>query len=530
MQTELINFGELNISKRTANALADMGFEEPTPIQAKTIPLLLDGKDVIGQAQTGTGKTAAFGIPIVEKVNPKEGVQALVITPTRELAIQVAEEISRIGRYKRIKTLPIYGGESIERQVRALRFGVHVVIGTPGRLLDHLRRRTLKLDRVKMVVLDEADEMLDMGFIEDVEAIIKSASEDRQTLFFSATVSKEVQELTSRYLKNPEFITVSRGNITVPQIDQVYYETKENNKVETLTRLLDVMNISKAIIFCRTKRGVDELVAKMEARAFPVAGLHGDLSQYQRNLVMRRFRNNQVELLVATDVAARGLDIENISHVINYDLPQDVEFYVHRIGRTGRAGKEGMAVTLITPRDYPQLRLIEKTTKTKIRRERLPSSADMMEMQKEALKDRIRMVIDEGKLGYYRAIINSLLDDYNPIDIAAAILKMSEPKNTNINDSSDNDAASYINTGAKPGMVRLFITIGRLDNIKPGELTKIIAGETGISADLIGDIQIYDRFAFLEVPEDWASCVIGCLNKQYVKGRRISVEPARGRQ
>ncbi|NTW04654.1 MAG: DEAD/DEAH box helicase [Peptococcaceae bacterium] len=508
-----------------------MGFEEPTPIQAKTIPLLLEGKDVIGQAQTGTGKTAAFGIPIVERLNTKEGIQALVVTPTRELAIQVAEEISKIGKHKRIKTLPIYGGESIERQMRALRFGVHVVIGTPGRLLDHLRRKTLKLDRVKMVVLDEADEMLDMGFIEDVEAIMKATSEERQTLFFSATISKEIQELTRRYLNNPEFITVSRGNITVPQIDQVYYETKEREKVEAVTRLLDILEISKAIIFCRTKRGVDELVAKMEARAYPVAGLHGDLSQHQRNQVMRRFKNNQIEVLVATDVAARGLDIENISHVINYDLPQDVEFYVHRIGRTGRAGKEGMAVTLITPRDYPQLRLIERITKTRIRREHLPDSADMAERQRDGLKERIRMIIEGGKLGYFRSIIDPLLDDYDPVDIAAAVLKMSEPEEAPVSEEiSAGGIPSFKNTGAKAGMVRLFITIGRLDNIKSSELVQVICDETGIPADLIGDLQIYDRFTFIEVPNEWASCVIGCLHRQTIKGRRISVEPARGRQ
>ncbi len=532
MQNELINFGQLTISKKTAQALADMGFEEPTPIQAKTIPLLLAGKDIIGQAQTGTGKTAAFGIPIVEKVNLKEGVQALVVTPTRELAIQVAEEISRIGRFKRIKTLPIYGGESIERQLRALRFGVHVVIGTPGRLLDHLRRRSMKLDRVKMVVLDEADEMLDMGFIDDVEAIMKATPEDRQTLFFSATVSREVQDLTKRYLNDPEFITVSRGNITAPQIEQVYFETKERNKVETLTKLLDYMDISKAIIFCRTKRGVDELVAKMEARAYPVAGLHGDLSQYQRNQVMRRFKNNQVEVLVATDVAARGLDIENISHVINYDLPQDVEFYVHRIGRTGRAGKEGMAVTLITPRDYPQLRLIEKTTKTRIRRQNLPDSADLAERQKETLKEKIRVVIGEGKLGHFRSLIDPLLDDYDPVDIAAAVLKMSEPEGVSVykEDSGSSSTVLYKNTGAKSGMVRLFLTIGRLDRIKPSELIQILSDESGMPSNLIGDVQIYDRFTFVEVSEDWASCVIGSLHKQTVKGRRISVEPARGRQ
>ncbi|MCL6611930.1 MAG: DEAD/DEAH box helicase [Peptococcaceae bacterium] len=510
-----------------------MGFEEPTPIQSRAIPLLNGGRDVIGQAQTGTGKTAAFGIPIVEKLNMREGVQALVVTPTRELAVQVAEEISRIGRYRRVRTLPVYGGQSIDRQIRALQQGVQVVIGTPGRLLDHLRRKTLRLDRVRMVVLDEADEMLDMGFIEDVEAILKSTPENRQTLLFSATMPKEVQDLARNYLKDPEFVTVSRGSITVPQIDQVYYETKERSKVDTIARLLDTLDISKAIVFCRTKRGVDDLVSKMEARGYPVAGLHGDMSQYQRNQVMRRFRNSQVEVLVATDVAARGLDIENVSHVINFDLPQDVEFYVHRIGRTGRAGKAGKAVTLVTPRDYPQLRLIEKLTGTRIRREHLPDPADMIERQKEGLKERIRLVIEEGKLGYYRAMVDPLLDEYDPVDVAAAALKMFFDPGSDGPEAADAGEAgpevSLKHTGAGPGMVRLFVSIGRSDNVRPAELVRIICDETGIPADLVGDIRIYDRFTFIEVPEEWANCVIGCMHRQTVKGRRVVVQPARGR-
>jgi len=532
---EYVNFGELQVTRKIAQALADMGFEEPTPIQVRAVPLLNDGKDVIGQAQTGTGKTAAFGIPIVEMVNLKAGIQALVVTPTRELAIQVAEEISRIGRHRRVRTLPIYGGQSIDRQIRVLKQGVHVVIGTPGRLLDHLRRRTLILDRVKMVVLDEADEMLDMGFIEDIEAILRSTPEERQTLLFSATMPREIMDLSNRYLNNPEYITVSKESITVPLIDQVYYETRERTKVETMTRLLDFLDMTKAIVFCRTKRGVDDLTERLEARAYPVAGLHGDLSQYQRNQVMRRFKNNQVDVLVATDVAARGLDIENVSHVINYDLPQDVEFYVHRIGRTGRAGKSGTAVTLVTPREYAQLKLIERMTRTRIRREILPEPADIAERQKEGLKERLRMIIEEGKLGYYRNMVNPLLDDYDPVDIAAAALKMAygpaeEEQQQQQPISPRSDDRSYENTGAKPGMVRLFMSVGRSDNIRPPELIRIICDESGIPANLIGDIRIYDKFTFVEVPEEWASCVIGYLHRQaLVKGRKISVEPARGR-
>ena len=523
--SEFVSFGELQLGRRVAQAVTDMGFEEPTPIQAQAIPLLMDGKDVIGQAQTGTGKTAAFGIPIVEKINTRGGVQALVVTPTRELAVQVAEEISRIGRYRRVRTLPIYGGQPIDRQIRALRQGVHVVIGTPGRLLDHLNRKTLNLSSVAMVVLDEADEMLDMGFIDDMEAILKAIPQERQTLLFSATMPREVLTLAQRYLKEPEFITVSKNSLTVPQIEQVYYETRESGKLESMARLLDVLELSRAIVFCRTKRGVDELVSGLQARGYPVAGLHADMSQYQRNQVMRQFKGGQVEILVATDVAARGLDIENISHVINYDIPQDVEFYIHRIGRTGRAGKSGMAVTLVSPRDYRQLRLIENLTKTRIRRERLPSLSDINERQKEGLVERLRNTIAEGKLGYYRGVVDPLLDDYDPVDIAAAALKMS------FGPVGEEDAAEtgHGNTGAKQGMVRLFVTIGRKDNIRPAEMVRIISDETGVPANMIGDINIFEKFAFVEVDQEWADCVIHYMHHSTVKGRRISVEPARSR-
>lgn len=524
---ELVNFGGLEISRRVSQALTDMGFEEPTPIQQKTVPLLLEGRDVIGQAQTGTGKTAAFGIPIVEMVNTRYGgVQALIVTPTRELAIQVAEEISRIGKYRRVRTLPIYGGQSIDRQIRGLRQGVQVVIGTPGRLLDHLSRKTMNLENVKVVVLDEADEMLDMGFIEDIESILQATPPVRQTLLFSATMPEEIKRLSKKYLQNPEFITVSKNNLTVPQIEQVYYETREPNKLDSLCRILDSISVSLSIIFCRTKRGVDELVAGLQARGYPAAALHGDLSQYQRNHVMRQFRTGQLDYLVATDVAARGLDIENVSHVINYDIPQDPEFYVHRIGRTGRAGKSGVAITLVSPRDYKQIRLIENLTKTRIRRERIPSQADIHERQKEGIRERLNRMLDDGKLAYYRNIVDSLVDDYDPMDIAAAALKLSLDLDE---DREDMAVESFGNTGARPGMVRLFMTIGRKDNIAPGDLVRAMAEESGIPENSIGNINIYEKFTFVEVPEDWANCVISCLHRQTIRGRRVSVEPARGR-
>ncbi len=524
---ETTSFGGLEISKRVSHALIDMGFEEPTPIQLKSVPLLFKGRDVIGQAQTGTGKTAAFGIPIVEMANTRfGGVQALIVTPTRELAIQVAEEISRIGKYRRVRTLPIYGGQSIDRQIRGLKQGVQVVIGTPGRLLDHLNRKTLWLDKVKIVVLDEADEMLDMGFIEDIESILQATPHDRQTMLFSATMPEEIRRLSKKYLNNPEFVTVSRKNLTVPLIEQVYYETREHNKLESLCRILDTTSITLSIVFCRTKRGVDELVAGLQARGYPAAALHGDLSQHQRNYVMRQFKTGQIDYLVATDVAARGLDIENVSHVINYDMPQDPEFYVHRIGRTGRAGKSGIAITLVGPRDYKQLKLIENLTKTRIRREKLPSQADIQDRQRDVVRERVNQLLNDGKLGYYRNIVESLVDDHDTIDIAAAAIKYSMIQNGDVEIPA---AESYGDTGGRHGMVRLFITIGRKDNISTGDLVRAIVEESGIPENFIGSVSIYEKFSFLEVPDDWAGCVINCMHRQTVLGRRISVEPARGR-
>lgn len=523
---ELKPFGNINISKKVRQAISDMGFEEPSPIQAQTIPLVIEGKDIIGQAQTGTGKTAAFGIPIIEGIiDEKRYVQALVLTPTRELANQVAEELAKIAKYRRIKTLAVYGGQPIERQIRALNYGVHVVIGTPGRIIDHIKRKTLNLQRINTLVLDEADEMLDMGFIEDIETILDNVSTERQTLLFSATMPHPILKLADKYMHDPVTVSISKEQLTVPLIEQVYYEMRERDKVDYLCRILDVEDFQRSIIFGRTKKGVDELVSSLQTRGYLAEALHGDLSQVQRDRVMRKFRDGSIEILVATDVAARGLDIENVTHVINFDIPQDPESYVHRIGRTGRAGKSGVAITLIQPRDFKQLKLIEKLTKTRIKRGQLPSIADIAERQREVLRQHLIDLMEEGKLGAYRTLILDMSDEFDAIDLAAAALKLSQEgvakEKTPSNDFAD--------TGAKRGMVRLFMNIGKLHKIRPEDIVRSIAEETDIPGNVIGLIDIYEKFTFVEVPGELAERVLSVMNKNTIKGRRINVEPARGK-
>ena len=534
MVERLLAFGDIKLSKQVLQALSEMGFEEPSPIQKEAIPFALEEVDIIGQAQTGTGKTAAFAIPIADRVNPKFlAVQALIVTPTRELAIQVAEEIAKIGKYRHVKPLPIYGGQPIDRQIRALRMGYQVVVGTPGRLLDHLNRGTLRLQHVKIVVLDEADEMLDMGFIEDIESILKDVpTEGRQIMLFSATMPPGIRKLAQTYMNNPRSVTVSRDELTVPLIDQVFYEARESVKVDALCRIIDIEDIGQGIIFCRTKRGVDELVAALEARGYFADGLHGDLSQQQRDRVMKRFREGKSELLVATDVAARGLDIDNVTHVINFDIPQDPVSYVHRIGRTGRVGRKGQAITLISPKEYRQLRLIENLIKTRIRRQELPSLADISERQAENLKNQLIKLIQSNRLGSYRAIVGDLLEEYDSIDVAAAALKFAV-EGANIEESlegKEQGEMGFGNTGAAAGMVRFFINIGRIQQIRPQDIIRWIADESGIAGNIIGTINIYDKFTFVEVPEEYASRVQSCMHQAMIKGRRVSVEPAKARE
>lgn len=520
------SFESFGLNRRVLQAIHDMGFEEPSPIQAACIPVVLEGRDVIGQAQTGTGKTAAFGIPLVERVSTEPRVQAIVLTPTRELAIQVAGEVRKIAKYKRVRSVPIYGGQSIVHQIRALKQGVQIVIGTPGRVLDHIHRGTLSLNDVKMVVLDEADEMLDMGFIEDIEAILRETPSDRQTMLFSATFPNEVKRLALRYMQDPQHITVNRGEVTVPQIDQVCYKVLERNKLDSLCRIVDSEDIQLGIIFCRTKRGVDDLVEALLARGYLADGLHGDLSQAQRDRVMRKFRKNEIELLVATDVAARGLDVDDVTHVINYDVPQDPESYVHRIGRTGRAGKRGLAITLVTPREYKLLKQIEREIKQKITVREVPSLEDVAERQAEMWRSKIVDVIREGGLAPYRAILSGLVDEHDPIDIASALLKLASSGDGN---RSEADEYDFGDTGARPGMVRFFVNVGRTARMSPQDFVRAISEEAGVPGDAVGRIDMFEKFTFIEVEEESAPFVYEALRQSRINGTRVNLEPAKPR-
>ena len=523
-------FGELLLDKKIVTALTDMGFEEPSPIQAAAIPYVLEGHDVIAQAQTGTGKTAAFGIPLVQSITDHRHIQALIMTPTRELAIQVAEEISKIGRTTRIKALPVFGGQPIERQIKALKNNVQIVIGTPGRLIDHINRRTIKLDHIKFLVLDEADEMLDMGFVDDMEEIMRNLPDDRQTLLFSATMPRPILSLTKKYMKAPKNVAVSKEELTVPLIEQYYYETKD--KIEGLCRLLDAEVDGKLIIFCRTKKGVDDLAIALSSRGYLVEGLHGDLSQTQRDRVMKKFREGTAEVLIATDVAARGIDIDNITHVINFDIPQDPESYVHRIGRTGRAGNTGVAMTFITPREFRQLKLIERIVHTKIQRRQLPTAANVIERQREQIISKMQTVLEINQFKDYLSIAESLLDDYSAEDVVAAAIKLMQEGNKALEATQEDDiiAAELQNTGGRPGMVRLFFNVGRAQRISVKDIISTVAIESDIPARDIGKIDIYDKFTFVEIPEDVAEKVLGAMHRNTIRGYKLNVEPARVRK
>ncbi|OPJ55135.1 DEAD/DEAH box helicase [Alkalithermobacter paradoxus] len=522
-----IRFEDLNLSQEILRAIADMGFEEPSPIQAQAIPYILEGRDVIGQAQTGTGKTASFGIPILEMVDPTDNsLQAVVLCPTRELAIQVSEELRKLSKYKHsIKILPIYGGQPIDRQIKALKKGIQIIIGTPGRVMDHMNRRTLKMENVKMVILDEADEMLDMGFREDIETILEKVPTERQTTFFSATMPKAILDLTKRYQKNPELIKVVRKELTVPSIEQFYLEVKEKSKSEVLSRLIDMYNPKLSVVFCNTKKRVDELVGDLQGRGYFADGLHGDMKQSQRDNVMAKFRNGTVEILVATDVAARGLDIDDVEAVFNYDMPQDEEYYVHRIGRTGRAGKTGRAFTFIVGRDIYKLKDIQKYTKTKVKIHEIPSMSDVEEIKTNLFLEKVKNVVEEGHLTKYVNWIERLLDEeYTSLDIAAALLKLSMGEDSVKDEVKIED--DFENTGAEPGMVRLFINVGRKQKVSARDIVGTIAGETGIAGKLIGAIDIYDKYTFVEVPREHAKDVLNIMKNNKIKGNKINIEPA----
>src|SRR5688572_4024797 len=533
-------FEGFDLSPEVTRALEELGFEGPTPIQRDVIGPLLAGRDVMAQAQTGTGKTAAFGVPIVERTDPRlRKPQALILAPTRELAVQVAEAIHQLGKHRNLHVLPVYGGQPYERQLRGLRDGAHVVVGTPGWVLDHLRRGTLDLSKVGLCVLDEADEMLNMGFFEDMESILGALREARgdeetQIGLFSATMPPRVRELAKRFMREPVRIDVTTGRMTVPLVDQVAYEIRGMEKWEALARVLDVETPGSAIVFCATRRNVDEVADRLAARGYRVAPIHGDMAQRERERVLRGFREGVTEVLVATDVAARGLDVESVTHVINYDIPWDPESYVHRIGRTARAGRAGDAITLVTPRDYGALRMIERVVKVRIARKRLPTLSDVATRRREAAKDAVSKAVEGGDLDAYLTLAGELGDSHDPIEIAAAALKLWDQARGASGESQTLAAAAaaaqeFEADGMAPerGMSRLFVAMGRSDGLRPQDLVGAIANQAGLRGKEIGAIDIYDHFSFVEIPADKASHVITALEGATLRNQQVAVRMAR---
>lgn len=570
---ETIKFEDLKLDDRILRAVADMGFEETSPIQGKAIPLALGGTDIIGQAQTGTGKTAAFGIPLLEKVDPKlKKLQAVVLCPTRELAIQVAEEIRRLAKYMHgIKVLPVYGGQEIVKQIRSLKDGTQVIIGTPGRVMDHMRRKTIRVEEVHTVVLDEADEMLNMGFLEDMETILGQLPETRQTMMFSATMSPAILEIARKFQKDPETVKVVKKDLTVPKVTQYYYEVKQKNKVEVLSRLLDLYAPKLSVVFCNTKKGVEEVVDALQGRGYFAEGLHGDLKQIQRDRVMNSFRNGKTDILVATDVAARGIDVDDVEAVFNYDIPQDDEYYVHRIGRTGRAGREGKAFSLVVGKEVYKMRDIQRYCKTRIIPQAIPSLNDITSIKVDKILDQVRETIENQELDDMIDVIEMKLieEDYTAMDLAAALLKIVVgDENEEIAESSRparslddldswggrgskdkgrrgrNDASGrgkgrrvkasekvydYI-AGEGNSMARLFLNIGKAQKVTPGDILGAVAGESNIPGKVVGSIDMYDGYTFVEVPNEYADTVIQSMKNARIKGKGVHAERANGRK
>ena len=545
--SETMKFEELNIKPEILRAVEDMGFEEATPIQSQAIPVMESGVDMIGQAQTGTGKTAAFGIPLLEKVDPENRkVQALVLCPTRELAIQVSEEIRNLAKYLHgIKVLPIYGGQDMSRQIRSLKGGVQIIIGTPGRVMDHMRRHTIRLNDLHTVVLDEADEMLNMGFREDIETILKDTPDDRQTVLFSATMPQAILEIAGTYQKDAVRVQVLRKELTVPSIEQYYYEVRQKNKDEVLCRLLDLYAPRLSLVFCNTKKKVDELVLELQNRGYFAEGLHGDLKQMQRDRVMQGFREGSTDILVATDVAARGIDVDDVEAVFNYDVPQDDEYYVHRIGRTGRAGREGKAFNLVVGKEVYKLREIQRYCKTRIIPQAIPSLDDVTSIKADKILDQVGEVLQDSDLSKVIDIVEKrvLEEDYTTLDLAAALLKMMMgeegeellEENRPLRELEDLEDESRRSRGGRNGrgsrgrnedVARLFINIGKNQGIRPGDILGAIAGESGMPGRMVGSIDMFDNYTFVEVPREHADVVLQAMRGAKIKGKNVHMEKA----
>jgi len=550
-------FTDLGLSEAVLDGLSRVGYEYPSPIQAEIIPYVLDGRDVLGQAQTGTGKTAAFALPLLSKIDvTKKDPQVLVLAPTRELAIQVAEAFQKYAQgLKGFHVLPIYGGQSYDTQLRQLKRGVHVVVGTPGRVMDHMRRKTLKLDGLKALVLDEADEMLRMGFIDDVEWVLEQTPDSRQIALFSATMPSAIRKITDRYLNNPKHVTIKNKTSTVDTIRQRYWSVSGRQKMDALTRILEVETFDGMIIFVRTRGATVEVAEKLEARGFAVAALNGEIAQKQREQIVNRLKKGHLDILVATDVVARGLDIERISHVINYDIPGDTESYVHRIGRTGRAGRKGDAILFVAPRERRMLYAIERATRQKIEEFRMPSTADINNKRVEEFKQRILDTLEEGGLDLFSDIVTQFEQEHQTpaLEIAAALAKMVQGDKPLLlaesrrkeraarHERSDATRAEQASAEVVPrrpssvrssarslprlerGMERFRIEVGGEHGVAKGQILGAVANESGIEGEFIGHIEIYDHHSTIDLPEGMPNHILKTLQEARIQGHKMKM-------
>ena len=577
-------FKDLGLSPEVVEAIESIGYSEATPIQEKTIPILMTGKDLTGQAQTGTGKTAAFGIPAIEHVDISiNQTQSLILCPTRELALQVATELKKISKFKKgLRVLAVYGGESIERQIKDLKFGAHIVVGTPGRIIDQLDRRTLNASNISQIILDEADEMLNMGFREDIELILTRLPEQRQTVLFSATLAPPILALAKRFQNNPEIIKIERKELTISTVEQFYYLVRNAQKTEIVTQIIDLNNLQLMLIFCNTKRKVEEVTDELKAYGHNPISLHGDKTQRDRTDVMNKFRKGQANILVATDVAARGIDVTGVDAVINYDVPLDIENYVHRIGRTGRAGQLGKSFTLVTNDEKYKLRDIERYTKKKKKKAETPTRQELIAYKKDKLATRITAELEKPNI----KIWSDLLEEYKEKgitsdQIAIALLSkemkdLAEPERKVYEDRGDRnrgdrndrggrfdrgdrrdaprrDGRSSERFGDRPAasrdrdggerrertprprtsdasMARLFVNVGRIDRISPGDIVGAFAGEANIKGSQIGQIDIFDKYSFVELPHDLVDQVMDGMRNNKIKGKSINIEISNGKQ
>lgn len=551
----LPSFASLGLSEETLKALAMKGFEEPTEIQKACIPLLLKpGTEVVGQAQTGTGKTAAFALPIIETVDDtSKEVQALILAPTRELALQVSEEMNSLKGKRKLEIAPIYGGASMENQLRKLRKGVQIVVGTPGRILDHIRRGSLKLDDLEFMVLDEADEMLDMGFIEDIEEVLKAVPEEKRMLMFSATMPPEILKLSQQFMKNPEIVRTQKQDTSSAATDQIYYEVRESDKIEALTRIIDRDPSFYGVVFCRTKLQCDEVSKKLEDRGYDASALHGDLSQRERENIIKRLKEKQLSILVATDVAARGLDIKELTHVINYSLPQDPEIYIHRVGRTGRAGRTGTAITFITPSEARKFSYIKRASRSEIRREEVPTADEIIESKRTRIIDELSSALSIAARDDYTKLAETILADNDPKEALASILAhfykdeldkshyrnietikspKDKKKKRGADDRKESDKKRPLDKIGEPsldeeGFTRLFIARGRNDGITKRDLVNIIMAQADVDNDDIHDVQVMEDFSFINAPYAVAEHILKVFDKRNYGGSKPLVSRAR---